>query len=718
MRDLIIRTFVLLFAIAMIAAILVKSDNHSSAMNLNADNNPLLAKWEGPYGGVPPFDRVQIPLFKPALEAAMAEQLTEVQKIANNTAPPDFANTIAALEQSGQSLDRVSTLYGVWGATMNSPDFQVVQREMAPRLAAFNDQITQNEALFKRIETVYNSPTKAKLKPEQQRVTWLYYTNFVRAGARLDANAKKRLSEINQQLAGLYTKFSQNVLAEETDQFLVLKSEDELAGLPQSLRDAAAAAAETKKQPGTWVIMNTRSSIDPFLTYSDRRDLREKAWRMFVNRGDNGDEHDNNAIITDILQLRAERAKLLGYPTHAHWRLENAMAKTPEKAMELMEAVWKPAVARVHEEVADMQALADKEGAKITIEPWDYRYYMEKVRKAKFDLDQNEVKPYLQLEKLREGIFWVAGELFNFNFTPVTNVPVAHPDIRVWEVTDKTTKKHIGLWYFDPYARAGKRSGAWMNAYRTQERVNGEITTIVSNNANFVKGKPGEPVLISWDDATTMFHEFGHALHGLNSNVTYPSVSGTAVARDYVEFPSQLMEHWLSTPEVLQRFALHYQTGKPIPQELVDKIKRTSTFNQGFATVEYLSAALVDMKLHLAGAQKIDPDAFERETLAQLGMPKEIVMRHRLPHFLHIFSSDSYSAGYYSYLWSDVLTADAFGAFVEGKGPYDRAVAERLRKYIFSVGNTVDPAEGYRGFRGRDPKIDALMKKRGFSPKS
>ena len=718
MRDLIIRTFVLLFAIAMIAAILVKSDNNSSAMNLNADNNPLLAKWEGPYGGVPPFDRVQIPLFKPALEAAMAEQLAEVQKIANDPAPPDFENTIAALEHSGQSLDRVSTLYGVWSATMNSPEFQVVQREMAPRLAAFNDQITQNEALFKRIETVYDSPAKAKLKPEQQRVTWLYYTNFVRAGARLDANAKKRLSEINQQLAGLYTKFSQNVLAEEDGQFIVLKSEDELAGLPQSLRDAAAAAAETKKQPGTWVIINTRSSIDPFLTYSDRRDLREKAWRMFVNRGDNGDEHDNNAVITDILQLRAERAKLLGYPTHAHWRLENAMAKTPEKAMELMEAVWKPAVARVHEEVADMQALADKEGAKIKIEPWDYRYYMEKVRKAKFDLDQNEVKPYLQLEKLREGIFWVAGELFNFNFTPVTNVPVAHPDIRVWEVTDKTTKKHIGLWYFDPYARAGKRSGAWMNAYRTQERVNGEITTIVSNNANFVKGKPGEPVLISWDDATTMFHEFGHALHGLNSNVTYPSVSGTSVARDYVEFPSQLMEHWLSTPEVLQRFALHYQTGKPIPQELVDKIKRTSTFNQGFATVEYLSAALVDMKLHLAGAQKIDPDAFERETLAQLGMPKEIVMRHRLPHFLHIFSSDSYSAGYYSYLWSDVLTADAFGAFVEGKGPYDKAVAERLRKYIFSVGNTVDPAEGYRAFRGRDPKIDALMKKRGFSPKS
>jgi peptidyl-dipeptidase Dcp len=713
MRDLIIRSLVLLAAITMIASNFTNT-NHA----MTTDTNPLLAKWEGPFGGVPPFDRVQIALFKPALEAAMAEQLAEIDGIAKNSAAPDFENTIAALERAGNTYDRVTTLYYIWASNMSTPEFQVVQREMAPRLAAFNDQITQNEALFKRIDAVYNSPAKAKLNPEQQRLAWLYYTNFVRAGARLQPEAKKRLSEINQKLAGLFTNFSQNVLAEETDQFIVLKSEDELAGLPQSLRDAAAAAAEQKKQPGSWVIINTRSSIDPFLTYSDRRDLREKAWRMFVNRGDNGGEHDNNAIITEILQLRAERAKLLGYQTHAHWRLENSMAKTPERAMELMEAVWKPAVARVHEEVADMQALADKEGAKIRIEPWDYRYYMEKVRKAKFDLDQNEIKPYLQLERLREGIFWVAGELFNFNFTPVTNVPVAHPDIRVWEVTDKTSKRHIGLWYFDPYARPGKRSGAWMNAYRSQERIDREITTIVSNNSNFVKGKPGEPVLISWDDATTMFHEFGHALHGLNSNVTYPSLSGTAVPRDYVEFPSQLLEHWLSTPEVLQRFALHYQTGKPIPQPLVDKIMRSATFNQGFATVEYLSAALVDMKLHLAGERKIDPDAFERETLAQLGMPKEIVMRHRTPQFLHVFASDGYSAGYYSYLWSDVITADAFGAFTEGKGAYDRAVADRLRKFVFSVGNTVDPADAYRSFRGRDPKIDALMKKRGFTAKS
>ncbi len=721
MRALITRSSLLLFATAMIA--LVVADNlktaGANAMKLTsrkpessmlkegetpalpdiAEPNPLLAQWEGPYGGVPPFDKVQVSLFKPALAAAMSENLADVDKIANDSAAPTFENTIVALERAGQTLERVSTIYGVWGSTMAGPEFQAVQREMAPKLAAFNDKITQNEALFQRIEAVYNSPAKKKLSSEQQRLVWLDYTNFVRSGAKLNGTDK--------------AKFSQNVLAEEDGQFVALKSEADLAGLPQSVRDAAAAAATTKKQEG-WLISNTRSSVDPFLTYSDRRDLREKVWRMFIMRGDNGDEHDNNSTVTQILQLRAERARLLGFTTHAHWRLENSMAKTPERAMELMMAVWKPAVARVHEEVADMQALADKEGAKIKIEPWDYRYYAERVRKAKYDLDQNEVKPYLQLEKLREGVFWVAGELFNFKFTPATNVPVAHSDIRVWQVADKTSGKQIGLWYFDPYARAGKRSGAWMNAYRTQERVNGQITTIVSNNANFVKGKPGEPLLISWDDATTMFHEFGHALHGLNSDVTYPSLSGTAVARDYVEFPSQLMEHWLSTPEVLNKFAVHYQTGKPIPQELVDKIKRSATFNQGFITVEYLAAALLDMKLHLAGDKKIDPRVFEKEALDELGMPHEIVLRHRLPQFMHVFSSDSYSAGYYSYLWADVITADAFGAFTEAGGPYDKKVAERLRKNIFSVGNTIDPAEAYRNFRGRDPKVEALMKKRGF----
>jgi peptidyl-dipeptidase Dcp len=620
------------------------------------------------------------------------------------------------MESAGSALDRVSTIYGVWSSTMNGPEFQAVERTMAPRLAAFSDRITQNEALFRRIEAVYNSPRKSSWTPEQQRLAWRYYTNFVRAGARLDGTAKARLSEINQRLAGLYTNFGQNVLKDETDQFIVLRDTAELAGLPQSLRDAAAAAAAARGMQGAWLINNTRSSIDPFLTYSTRRDLREKAWRMFVNRGEEG-ATANHEIIREILKLRAERANLLGYPTHAHWRLENAMAATPERAMQLMEAVWTPAVARVRQEVADMQTVANAERAGITIEPWDYRFYAEKVRKERYDLDQNQVKPYLQLDKLREGMFWVAGELFGFAFRPVANVPVYHPDVTVYEVTDRASGRHVGLWYFDPYARAGKRSGAWMNAYRNQERYAGEVTTIVSNNSNFVKGQPGEPVLISWDDATTLFHEFGHALHGLSSNVNYPSLSGTAVARDYVEFPSQLLEHWLSTPQVLQRFAVHYQTGQPIPQQLVDRIKRAATFNQGFGTVEYLASALIDMKLHLAGNADIDPRAFERETLAQMGMPREIVMRHRTPHFGHVFASDGYSAGYYSYLWSDVITADAAEAFLEAPGGlYDPGVARRLRENIFSIGNTIDPAEGYRRFRGRDPAVEALMRKRGFAP--
>ena len=688
---------------------------HFSTESVAAETiaNPIGEKWVGPYGGVPPFDKIKVADFKPALEAAMAEQLGEIEGIASNKEAPNFENTIAALERSGKTLDRVTTIYGIWSGNMNSDEFGKVEAEMDPKLAAHGDKITQNEALFKRIEAVYNSPDKKKLTPEQQRLVWVDYTNFVRQGAKLDPAKKARLSEINQSLAGLFTKFSQNLLGDESQLSLLITNEADLAGLSPALKSAAASAAKSKGKEG-WMIRNTRSAIEPFLTYSERRDLREKAYQMFINRGDNGGERDNNATITQIMQLRAERAKLLGYPTHAHWRLENAMAKNPENSMKLMETVWPASVARVKEEVADMQALADKEGAKIKIEPWDYRFYMEKVRKAKFDLDQNEIKPYLQLDKMREAMFYVANELFDFAFTPVTNVPVYHPDVTVYEVKNKQTGKHVGLWYFDPYARDGKRSGAWMNAYRNQERMGNDITTIVSNNANFVKVNPGEPILISWDDAVTMFHEFGHALHGLSSNVTYPTLSGTNVARDYVEFPSQLLEHWVSTPEVLQKYAVHYQTGKPIPQALVDKIKKASTFNQGFATTEYLSAALVDMKMHLVPDGRIDPDAFEKKALSELGMPNEIVMRHRTPQFGHLFSSDGYSAGYYSYLWSDVLTADAFGAFTEGKGPYDKEVAKRLVKYIFSVGNTIDPAEGYRNFRGRDPNVDALMIKRGF----
>ena len=671
----------------------------------------LTKPWTGPYGGVPPFDRVKVADFRAAWDAAMAQELTEIDAIANSSAAPTFENTIGALERTGEAGDRVGTIYGIWTGTLSTPELRAIEKEVEPKLAAHRDTILQNEKLFKRIEAVYEAREKAALTPEQQRLTWVRWNAFVRAGAKLWPDAKARVAAINKELAGLFTTFNQNLLADETDYVLYLEEKD-LAGLPQDVRGAAAQAAQEHGKAGQYAVLNTRSSMDPFLTYSDRRDLREKVWRTFYARGDNGDAHDNNAGIKQILKLRAERAKLRGYPTHAHWRLDDAMAKTPERAMDLMMRVWPSAVARVHEEVAEMQALADKERAGIRIAPWDYRYYAEKVRAQRYALDMNEVKPYLQLDKLREGMHWAAGQLYGFEFAPVTDVPVQHPDVRVWKVT--RGGELIGLWYFDPYARTGKRSGAWMNAYRAQQTYQGKIRTIVSNNANFVKGAPGQPVLVSWDDGITMFHEFGHALHGLNSEVTYPTLSGTRVARDYVEFPSQLNENWLPTPQVLDRFALHYQTGKPIPAELVEKIRKAHTFRQGFDVTEYLSSSLIDMKLHLAGDSDIDPRAFEKDELAKLGMPAELPMRHRTPQFQHIFASDGYSAGYYSYLWSEVLDHDAFEAFTEKGGPYDKAVAKRLHDNIMKVGNTVDPAIQYRAFRGRDPDVKAYLRDKGF----
>jgi len=682
--------------------------------------NPLLPRWTGPYGGVPPFDKVKVEHFKPALESAMAEQLAEIQAIADNPAAPTFENTTAAMERAGRTLDRVDRVYSVFSSTMRSAAFREVERDMEPKLAQFRDRIVQNERLFQRISAVYESRERSGLTPEQQRLVWLKYNDFARSGARLDAVAKKRLSEINERLASLYTEFSQNVLADEGSA-LYLKSEAQLHGLPDSLREAAAEAARERGHPGEWAILNTRSSMEPFLTCCARRDLREKVWRAYYSRGDNGDARDNKKIIAEIVRLRGERAQLLGYASHAHWRLEMSMAKTPERATQLMEALWRPAVKRVAEEVADMQAEADREVAGLTggvtsrfeIEPWDYRFYAEKVRKARYDVDDSEVMPYLQLENLREAMFWVAGELLGLRFAPAPDAPVVHPDVRVWEVKDDAGK-HVALFYFDPHARADKRSGAWMNEYRSQERFDGEVTTIVSNNSNFAKGKPGEPVLVSWGDAVTLFHEFGHALHGVSSNVTYPSLAGTAVDRDYVEFPSQLIEHWLATPEVLSRYARHCKTDAPIPHELVRKIERAALFNKGFENVEYLSSALVDMRMHLDPASAEDVADFERKTLEALGMPQQMAMRHRLPHFGHLFNSDSYAAGYYSYLWADTLSADAFEAFTEAGGAYDKTVAKKLREHVFSAGNTIDPAEGYRAFRGRDAQIDALMRRRGF----
>jgi peptidyl-dipeptidase Dcp len=688
----------------------------------SAAANPLFAPWTGPFGGVPPLASVRPVHLAPALRAGMEQQLDEIAAIANDPAAPTFENTIAALERTGRLLDRAQAVYGIFVSTLNDDEVQAVEREMAPELASFRDRITQNEKLFARIAAVYERRDADGLTPEQRRLVWLRYTTFVRAGARLGARSKKRLSAINRELASLYTRFSQNLLADEHDRYLLLEHPDELAGLPASVRDGAAADAEARGFAGKWLIANTRSSVEPFLTYSSRRDLRERVWRYFVGRGGFAGERDNNAITAAILRLRIERARLLGYATHAHWRLEDTMARTPDAAMALMEAVWEPAVARVREEVADMQAIADREAEaspgspRFAIEPWDYRYYSEKVRAAKYDLDTHEIKPYLQLERLREGMFHVAGELFGLRFEPVADdgVPVHHADVRVWSVL-AADGRALGAWYFDPFARKGKQSGAWMDQYRSQEKFDGPVPTLVSNNANFVKGRSGEPVLISWDDATVLFHEFGHALHGLLSDVQYPTLSGTNVARDYVEFPSQLLEHWLSVPQVLDRFARHHATNEPIPPDLVAKIDRARRFNQGFATVEYLASALIDMRLHLAAEPPADPVAFERETLAELGMPPQIVMRHRTPHFGHVFSSDGYSAGYYSYLWADTLTADAWEAFANAPcGAMDRDVAQRLHRHVFSAGNTVEPADAYRAFRGREAGIDALMRKRGF----
>lgn len=684
-------------------------------VQLTLPDNALINAWEGPFGGVPAFDKMDLALVKPALEAGMEANLKEVDAIANNPADPTFENTILAMEAAGEALGRTFTYYGILSSNMSSPEFRKIQSEMAPKISAFSTKITQNNKLFQRVKAVYEGDALKNMRPDQQRLAKLIYESFARNGATLSGDAKARYAEINEMLAGLHTKFANNVLADEENYVLYL-DETQLSGLSDGYIAAAASAAEQRGKPGMFAVTNTRSSMSPFLTYSDERDLREQVWRTYYNRGDNSDEFDNNQIIAEILKLRHERVQLLGYDNYAQWRLENRMAGTPQHALDLMEAVWPAAIARVDEEVADMQALADSDGADIKIAPWDYRYYAEKVRKAKYDLDSSEVKQYLQLDKLTDAIFYVAGELFNFEFTPITDgsVPVFHEDVGVWEVTDKTTGDHVGLWYLDPFARPGKRSGAWATSYRGHETFNGQKTVLSSNNSNFVEAAEGEPILISWDDATTFFHEFGHALHALSSNVAYPTLNGGV--RDYTEFQSQLLERWLSTDEVINRFLVHHETGEPMPAELIQKIKNAATFNQGFATTEYLASALVDMRYHTVDPTGIDPHTFEAQTLADLNMPDELVMRHRSTHFGHIFSGEGYSAGYYGYMWADVLTSDATEAFVEAPGGfYDKDMADKLVTYLFAPRNAMDPAEAYRAFRGRDAGIEPLMRDRGFS---
>ena len=675
----------------------------------------LLASFEGPYNGVPQFGEAKISGIKAAIEAGMEKNLAEVDAIANNPEPATFANTIIALEKSGEELGNGFAYWSIWSSNMSTPEFRDIQSEMAPKLSEFSSKISQNEKLFARVKAVYEGEEMKRLRPDQQRLVWLTYDGFASNGATLEGEAKERYAEINKRLAELHTKFANNVLHDE-EEYVIYFGEDQTGGLPADFLAAAKSAAQSRPGDGAYAVTNTRSSMDPLLTFADDRMLRQQVWEMYYSRGDHGDEYDNNALIAEILQLRDERVKLLGYPNYAAWRLQNRMAKTPEQALGLLEAVWPASVARVHEEVAEMQEIVDAQGGDFKIAPWDYRYYMEEVRKAKYDLDSDEVKQYLQLDKLRDAMFFVAGELFNFNFTPVPegSVPVWHEDVKVWEVNDKTSGKLIGLWYLDPFARQGKRSGAWASGFRSHETLDGvEKTVLATNNSNFVKAAPGEPVLISWDDAETYFHEFGHALHYLSSNVAYPTLNGGV--RDYTEFQSQLLERWLSTDAVIDKYLVHHETGEAMPAELVAKIKAASTFKQGFDTTEYLASALMDMRYHMVDPTGIDPDKFERETLAELGLPEEMVMRHRSPHFGHVFSGEGYSAGYYGYMWADVLTADAAEAFAEAPGGfYDKEVAKKLVDNLFAPRNAIDPAEAYRNFRGRDARIEALMRDRGF----
>ncbi len=674
--------------------------------------NPLLSPWTGPYGGVPPWDKVKPELFPAAFAAALAERRAEYERIANDPAKPSFANTFVPMQNAGQTLNRVMTLFGVMTGNMNSPAYQALDREWSPKLAKASDEITFNPKLFARIEAIYKARDTSGLDAQQKRLVTRTYDSFVRQGAKLTPAQKEELSAFNQNLAINFSEFSQRLLADEGTAIIVT-DEARLAGLPDSVKAVAKAAAAERGQQG-WAIVNTRSAVDPVLTFATDRALREQVWRAFTKRGDNGDINDTKATIARIVRLRASRAHLLGFKTHADWRMQDTMAKTPAAAMDLMMRVWPAAKARVAEEVRDMQAIADKEGAKITIEPWDYRFYQEKVRKSRYDLDQAELKPYFELNNIIQGSLYAANRLYGLEFKEITGtVPVFEPNMRVWHVT--RNGKEVGLFYRDDFARTGKRSGAWANTYRGQRNLPPVQNVLSSNNNNFAKGAPGEPVLISLDDAETLFHEFGHAIHAMLQNVTYPGLAGTP--RDFVEYPSQVNEHWLLTRDVLDKYARHYKTGQPMPQALLDKIKASETFNQGFATTEYLSSAIVDMKLHTIPDGVVDPAAFEAETLREIGMPRQLVMRHRLPQFNHLFSSDSYSAGYYSYLWSETMDADTFAAFEEAGSPWDKATAERFARILLSTGNETDRAEAYRAFRGRDPDVNALLKQRGFPTK-
>lgn len=677
-------------------------------------DNPFAEAWTTPFG-LPPFAAITPAHIRVAFEAALATHRAEIAAITADPAAPDFANTVEALERAGRALSRVGgVFYNLAGADTNEA-LQAIEREMSPLTSRHWSAIMLDAALFARVDAVFAQRATLGLDAEQTRLLERTHRGFIRSGAQLDAAGKQRLAAISERLAELGTRFGQNLLKDEASYALVIEDEAGLAGLPAFLTAAMARAAADRGHAGKHAVTLSRSIIEPFLTFSTRRDLRETAFIAWSRRGENGGDTDNRAIVAEIVALRAEKARLLGFQTFAHFKLDDTMAKTPENVRALLELVWAPARARAAQEADDLGRLARAEGENAPIRPWDWRHYAEKVRQNTYALDEAELKPYLQLDRIIQAAFDVAGKLFGLVFEEKADLAGYHPEVRIFEVRE-AGGRHIGLFLGDYFARASKRSGAWMSAYRSQRNFDGEIRPIIVNVCNFAKPAQGQPALLSIDDARTLFHEFGHALHGLLSDVRYGSLAGTSVSRDFVELPSQLYEHWFLTREVMAEYCVHAATGEPIPEALIDKIRRAQTFNQGFATVEYTSSALVDLAFHsLEEPGEIDPLAFEAAELARIGMPAELTMRHRTPHFAHVFSGDGYSAGYYSYLWSEVMDADAFNAFLEAGDVFAPDLAGKLKRYIYSAGDTRDAAEAYTLFRGRLPTPDALLEKRGLA---
>ncbi|MEN3148697.1 M3 family metallopeptidase [Neorhizobium sp. IRAMC:178] len=686
-------------------------------MSSNLLVNPALVDWNG-HHGLPRFDQVKDEDFAPGFDAALADHEAEIDAIANNPEEPTFTNTVVALETAGDALSRVSALFwGKAGAHTNE-NIQALEREIAPKMSRHYSKIGMNAALFARIDTLWDNRKELGLTLEEERVLERHWKGFVKAGAKLAKAEQERLADINEKLAGLGAKFGQNVLGDEKSWSLKLSDEAELEGLPAFLRDAMASAARERGETDGYMVTLSRSIIEPFLTFSTRRDLREQAFKAWAARGQNGGDTDNLGIVRETLALRAEKAKLLGYENFAAYKLDNTMAKTSEAVNTLLRQVWDKARSKALEEEASLGGLIAEEGKNHEVMPWDWRYYAEKLRQRTFDFSETELKPYLQLEKIIEACFDVAERLFGIKAVEVKGVSAYHPDVRVFEVRDRDGSLKA-LFLGDYFARSSKRSGAWMNSLQSQHKLplkngaTGELP-IIYNVCNFAKPAEGKPALLSIDDARTLFHEFGHALHGMLSDVTYPSVSGTGVSRDFVELPSQLYEHWLTVPEILEKYAVHYETGKPMPKALLDKVLAARTFNAGFATVEFTSSALVDMAFHTRGAVE-DPMAVQKEVLDEIGMPASIVMRHATPHFQHVFSGDGYSAGYYSYMWSEVLDADAFSAFEETGNAFDPVTARKLKNNIYSVGGSIDPEEAYKAFRGKLPDPKAMLKKKGLA---